>query len=44
MIYKIIDKQNQVYFSEEFGSLKEVCDHLINYHAIDTDMSEERKL
>lgn len=46
MKYKIIDAQNNVYLANEFefDNLKKVCEYLIGYHSIDTDMTEEKKL
>ena len=46
MKYKIIDRQNDSYFSggAEFNGLKEACEQLISYHEIDNDMSVEEEL
>lgn len=46
MKYKIKDLQNDIYLANEheFNSLKNVCEYLIGYHSIDTDMTEETKL
>jgi len=47
MYLQVWDTQCGRYFHDEdykFKDLKEVCDHLIDYHSIDCDMEVEQKL